>query len=68
MAEVILVNDRVRARDNDYRRGGDPLPESGIVIAVLGTEGQYSEAAMFIVKEKLAAISDVEPWARQDDE
>ena len=37
-------------------------------VSVLGTEGQYSEAAVFIVKEKIAAISDVEPWARQDDD
>lgn len=36
MAEQILVGDRIRARDNDYRRGGDPLPESGIVTNIVG--------------------------------
>jgi len=35
-------------------------------MTVLGTDHQYTEAAVHMYRETLAAIFDVEPWATQD--
>ena len=37
-------------------------------VSVLGSNHEYSEAAVFRYRETLAAIFDVEPWARQSDD